>query len=165
MGYVVVAKDEVVWHTHKHMFNHGGQFTNFPGRTYVNGKIDYVDMVGANDFSVHDVNAMLEELGYAKDKVIYYHFRVPEGDLDSSLKALCYNNDILSLLRYIHKHKIIDIYNEHGKTMLNTNFRSSGNNAIVIREFSESDCEYTESEENTPYSRHTYNDQQSIGMD
>ncbi|KAL8201597.1 hypothetical protein R6Q57_010799 [Mikania cordata] len=102
-------------------FNHGGKFTNFPCRTYVYGKIDYVDMVGRGEFSVQNVNAMMEELGYAKDEVIYYHFRVSDGDLDFDLKPLSNRNDVLNLLRYIHKHKIIDVYTKHEDTRVKNN--------------------------------------------
>ncbi|CAI9265245.1 unnamed protein product [Lactuca saligna] len=48
---------------------HGGEFTKFPGRKYIKGKQTYIDLLDMDTFSVHDIDEMMEQLGYV-DEVI-----------------------------------------------------------------------------------------------
>nr|KAJ0200449.1 hypothetical protein LSAT_V11C600329540 [Lactuca sativa] len=67
--------------------HHGGQFTKFPGRKYINGKQNYVDLLDIDTFSIHDIDEMMEELGHidSDQTLLYYHFLRPFGDLDFGL--------------------------------------------------------------------------------
>lgn len=48
-----------------------------------------MDLIDNDLFSVHDIDDMMEELGYVEEgKVMYYHFKRPLGDLDFGLFAL-----------------------------------------------------------------------------
>ncbi|XP_021999683.2 uncharacterized protein LOC110897130 [Helianthus annuus] len=99
-------------------FHHGGEFTKNHRRTYVKGEVMYVDRVDGDTFSVHEVDQMILELGYQKEQTICYHFRVPEGDMDSGLQALVNDDDVRKLLQYVDLTRIIEIYIEHYATQL-----------------------------------------------
>ena len=44
--------------------NHGGYFTKFPGRRYIKGKHNFVDLIDTEKFSIHELDAIMLELGY-----------------------------------------------------------------------------------------------------
>ncbi|CAI9287775.1 unnamed protein product [Lactuca saligna] len=74
--------------------HHGGEFTSFPGRKYICGKQTFVDLLDIDTFSVHDIDKMIEDLGYTSvGKPLYYHFQRPFGDLDFGLFALASKGD------------------------------------------------------------------------
>ncbi|KAL8244114.1 hypothetical protein R6Q59_010372 [Mikania micrantha] len=52
-------------------FNHGGIFRKVPGRKYVSGKVNYIDKADSDNFSMHELNEMIQELGYTKDVFMY----------------------------------------------------------------------------------------------
>ena len=62
--------------------NHGGYFTKFPGRRYIRGKHNFVDLIDTEKFSVHELDAIMLELGYPEDSQMYYHYLTPGSDLD-----------------------------------------------------------------------------------
>nr|KAJ0217201.1 hypothetical protein LSAT_V11C300120200 [Lactuca sativa] len=110
------------------MFNiklhHGGNFMKLPNTKYVKGEVRYIDLVDIDEFSVHELDAMMLELGYSVPPVIYYHFRIPHEDLDFGLRALGNDNNVLNLAQYIGDNKVIEVYTEHGQTNLLTYFMS-----------------------------------------
>ncbi|MFS7953137.1 hypothetical protein Hanom_Chr07g00615071 [Helianthus anomalus] len=100
---------------------HGGYIQNYPGRRYVHGKMNYVDMIDGDEFS--------------GDDVVYYHFRIPGQNLDNGLRALGTNQDVLNMCQYIDKVKVIDVYVKHWVTRLSTYFQSpNGGSNVVIEE-------------------------------
>ncbi|CAI9275866.1 unnamed protein product [Lactuca saligna] len=102
---------------------HGGEFTKFPGRKYIKGKQTYIDLLDMDTFSVHDIDEMMEQLGYVDEGIpLYYHFKQPFSDLDFELFALGSDHDVRHLGTFISKHKLIEVYIEHGKTQLHTLF-------------------------------------------
>jgi len=112
---------------------HGGQFKGFPGRRYTNAIIDHVDYVDADHFSVHEINDIVGELGHEKE-LMYYHFKVPEDDLDSGLRPLGNDSDVISLLKYVQNLNLIEVYIEHWVTRVNIHFMSPDSNRVVITE-------------------------------
>ncbi|KAL4555657.1 hypothetical protein LXL04_038284 [Taraxacum kok-saghyz] len=104
--------------------HHGGKFTKFPGRTYIDGKMDYVNFIDMDEFSVHELDYMMQQLGYEVPPVIYYHFQIPNGDFDFGLRALGNDLDVLTLGKFIEDNKVIHVYTEHGETRLLTYFMS-----------------------------------------
>ena len=61
--------------------HHGGQFTKFPGRKYIKGKQNYVDLLDIDTFSIHDIDEIMEELGHIdsdETPVSYTHLRAHE---------------------------------------------------------------------------------------
>ncbi|CAI9281867.1 unnamed protein product [Lactuca saligna] len=85
--------------------HHGGNFTKLPNMKYVKGEVRYIDLVDIDEFSVHELDGMMLELGYFVPPVIYYHFRIPYEDLDFDLRALGNANDVLNLAKYIGDNK------------------------------------------------------------
>ncbi|CAI9265893.1 unnamed protein product [Lactuca saligna] len=119
--------------------HHGGQFTKFPGRKYIKGKQNYVDLLDIDTFSIHDIDEMMEELGHidSDETLLYYHFLRPFGDLDFGLFALGSDQDVHHLGTYVANHKVIDVYIEHGKTNLHTYSMSPNPSKVKIVEIKE----------------------------
>ncbi|CAI9281018.1 unnamed protein product [Lactuca saligna] len=89
--------------------HHGGEFTSFPGRKYIRGKQTFVDLLDIDTFSVHDIDEIMEDLGYALiGKPHYYHFQRPLGDLDFGLFALASDEDVRYLGSFVAKHKLTE---------------------------------------------------------
>ncbi|KAK9050240.1 hypothetical protein SSX86_030792 [Deinandra increscens subsp. villosa] len=96
--------------------HHGGNFSKFPGRCYQGGKIDHVDMIDIDKFSVHDMDTVMLRLGYKEAEPIYYHFLEPGKDLDYGLQPLSCDTDVLKLNKYVPPHTLICVYTEHGRS-------------------------------------------------
>ncbi|CAI9301668.1 unnamed protein product [Lactuca saligna] len=114
-------------------------FTKFPGRKYIKGKQNYVDLLDIDTFSIHDIDEMMEELGHidSDETLLYYHFLRPFGDLDFGLFALGSDQDVHHLGTYVANHKVIDVYIEHGKTNLHTYSMSPNPSKVKIVEIKE----------------------------
>ncbi|CAI9295555.1 unnamed protein product [Lactuca saligna] len=120
--------------------HHGGNFTKLPNTKYVKGEMRYIDLVDIDEFSVHELDAMMLELGYSVPPVIYYYFRIPHEDLDFGLRDLGNDNDVLNLAQYIGDNKVIKVYTEHGQTNLLTYFMSpKGKQKVIIKELCDGD--------------------------
>ncbi|CAI9289984.1 unnamed protein product [Lactuca saligna] len=115
--------------------HHGGMFTKYPGRRYVGGSIDYIDYVDMDVFSVHELDDMMKEIGYINGEPIYYHFLIPEIEIDYGLLPLGNDSDVLLLSKHVANHKEIMVYTEHGTTRLHTYFMSP--NKVVLEEINE----------------------------
>ena len=100
--------------------NHGGHFTYYPGpkrtrtprRVYKGGDADWFDDVDADGFSVIEVSGMLKELGYVNPKMKVY-FKRPTDDLDKGLEPLFKDVDVLDMMTYVHKFKLMEVFVEH----------------------------------------------------
>ncbi|GKB02670.1 transposase, MuDR [Tanacetum coccineum] len=100
--------------------NHGGGFsyvygpkrTRAPRRVYKGRNADWFDDVNADGFSVIEVSGMLKELGYENPniKILY---KKPTSDLDKGLEPLSKDIDVLELLSYVNKFKLIELFIEH----------------------------------------------------
>ncbi|CAI9290722.1 unnamed protein product [Lactuca saligna] len=79
--------------------------------------------------------------------VIYYHFRIPNGDFQFGLRALGNDQDVVNLSKYIAHKKLIEVYTEHGKKNLLTYFMSlNAKGNVVIEELTENDDQGAEVE-------------------
>ncbi|XP_022008109.1 uncharacterized protein LOC110907434 [Helianthus annuus] len=95
--------------------HHGGRLTQPPGRMYVGGKIDHVDLIDIDKFSVHEVDLMLDILGYnGRVEPMCYMFLHPKKNLDQGLEHLSCDKDCLNLGTHVEEHKIINVYISHG---------------------------------------------------
>ncbi|GJT19244.1 hypothetical protein Tco_0877950 [Tanacetum coccineum] len=78
--------------------HHAGKFKYVEDkRKYVNGLVAYVDWCDIDKFSVHELNGVMEKLGYVNDDPIYYHYMIPGTDLQMGLRALGNDLDVLGL--------------------------------------------------------------------
>ena len=75
--------------------HYGGSFTGSPGRRYINGYSKIVDELDSDEFSVHEIDAIVEDLGNDGHKIMFYHFLKPDYDLDSGLQPLGNDQDVL----------------------------------------------------------------------
>nr|GEU94297.1 hypothetical protein [Tanacetum cinerariifolium] len=55
---------------------------------------------------------------------MYYHFKIPNNNLDYGLQALENDADVMNLVRYIDKYKLNKFYIEHEYTVLETYLKS-----------------------------------------
>lgn len=79
---------------------------------------DYADLLDIDTFSVHDIDDMMEQLGYVDEGIpLYYHFKKnPLSDMDFGLFSLGIDQDVCHLGSYVYKHKLFEVYIEHGST-------------------------------------------------
>ncbi|CAI9304374.1 unnamed protein product [Lactuca saligna] len=134
--------------------HHYGKFTKLLDIKYIRDEVGYADYVDINEFYVHELDVIMLELGYpdlrmnevnvSNSPVIYYHFKIPNGEFQFSLRALRNDQDVINLSKYIPHNKLIEIYTEHGKTNLLTYFMSpNAKGKVVIEELPEYDVQET----------------------
>lgn len=100
--------------------NHGVFFTYYPGpkrtrsprRVYKGGNADWFDEVDADVFSIIEVKYMLKELGYVSPG-INCHYKNPTSDLDKGCAPLKEDSDVLDMIKYVSKFKLIELCVEH----------------------------------------------------
>ncbi|CAI9259174.1 unnamed protein product [Lactuca saligna] len=115
--------------------HHGGKFTKFPGVKYIEGVVAYIDVIDIEEFSVHEMDSIMLDLGYVVPPVIYYHFCLPNEGLDFRLRALGNDDDVRNLSKYVSENKVIKVYTENGETTLVTYFMSpNGPRRVIIEE-------------------------------
>nr|KAJ0191861.1 hypothetical protein LSAT_V11C800403850 [Lactuca sativa] len=59
---------------------------------------------------------MVRELGYKGVQTLYYHFCIPKFPLDYGLLPLGNDQDVLKLVSYVPKHRLVKVYIEIGQT-------------------------------------------------
>ncbi|MFS7992936.1 hypothetical protein Hanom_Chr12g01088161 [Helianthus anomalus] len=50
---------------------HGGEFSEYPEREYINGKINYVDNVNTKELHFDVLDQITKEIGYSNDDVFF----------------------------------------------------------------------------------------------
>ncbi|CAI9286315.1 unnamed protein product [Lactuca saligna] len=105
--------------------NHKGWFTNTVlGRSYTKGLVDHFDFVDMDVFLVHELDDMMAVLGYDDGGIMFYHFMIPETELDSGFYPFGNDQEVIHLARYVPNHKDINVSFEHGKTRIVPYFKS-----------------------------------------
>nr|KAJ0194242.1 hypothetical protein LSAT_V11C800412850 [Lactuca sativa] len=102
--------------------SHAHPYTKYPDVHYIDGTVNYVDMVDIDEFSVHELDAIMKGFRYGVPPVIYYHFLVPGGDFHFNHRPLGNYEDVANFSQYISEHKVMKVYTEHGETRLLTYF-------------------------------------------
>ena len=94
--------------------NHGGAFTSPPKVRYKGGKVNWIDTIDSERFSVVEVATMMEELGYENGSSgMDFFYKLPNSDLDNGLRKLETDKDALELMSHVSKYKVIDLYVDH----------------------------------------------------
>ena len=62
--------------------HHGGIFTSSPSGKYVNGKVQLVDFVDSEQFTIEVVHNIVMLLKYDPTRIMFYHYREPKKNLD-----------------------------------------------------------------------------------
>nr|GEY11152.1 hypothetical protein [Tanacetum cinerariifolium] len=105
--------------------HHGGKFISYPGRMYVSGRVDIFDMVNINLFTVVALNMMVLKLGYTgESEPMFYNYLRPLTSLDVVLYALACEKDVRCLATLVRSFKLIEVYIEHGVTVLDSYLRA-----------------------------------------
>nr|GEW01993.1 hypothetical protein [Tanacetum cinerariifolium] len=116
--------------------NHqSGNFTSPPGRIYHWAEIEWFDLDDSETFLINGYDAMLKDLGIKDGSILFSCFRIPRKSLDEGLVPLMSNQDVLSLLQYVHIYKEIKVYIK--KKMMEV-VLSTGK-GVVIKEVMEDD--------------------------
>nr|GFB28389.1 hypothetical protein [Tanacetum cinerariifolium] len=92
--------------------HHSGNFTSPPGKIYHCATIEWSDLDDSETFFINENDAMLEDLCIKDGSILFSRFRIPEKSLDEGLVPLMSNQDVLSLLQYVHIYKEIEVYVE-----------------------------------------------------
>ncbi|GKB00877.1 hypothetical protein Tco_0828921, partial [Tanacetum coccineum] len=70
-----------------------------------------------DQFFVHEIDSMLEDLGQDGHRVMFYHFLKPGCDLDNGLEPLACDKDVVLLGNYATQGlKLVKVFVEHEKT-------------------------------------------------
>ncbi|GJS87545.1 mutator type transposase [Tanacetum coccineum] len=77
--------------------NHGGTFTPPPMTRYKGGKVNWVDDIDSDTFSIVEVTSMLQELGYENPCMAYY-YKKPNLELENGLVELVVDKDVYEML-------------------------------------------------------------------
>ncbi|GJV92209.1 5'-nucleotidase domain-containing protein 4 [Tanacetum coccineum] len=95
----------------------GGRFTKLPRRKYVDGEVTFMDLIDIDQCKIDILyTVMYQSLGY--EEKLFYHYKIPLKGLDIRLRLLVSDSDIAEMLQHAHKHKIIYVYVEHDKSVV-----------------------------------------------
>ncbi|GKA79427.1 hypothetical protein Tco_0786023 [Tanacetum coccineum] len=122
--------------------HHGGRFTNLPRRKYVDGEVAFVDLIDINQCKIDILDTvMYQSLDY--EEKMFYHYKILLKGLDIGLRLLASDTDIDKILKYVHKHKIIYVYVEHDKSVVDhaLNVDEVGPSKILRRQNSDGEDE------------------------
>ncbi|KAL4567999.1 hypothetical protein LXL04_023598 [Taraxacum kok-saghyz] len=67
-------------------------------------------------FSVHDINEMVRDIGYLTETPLFYQYCKPNIYLDYELMPLGKDQDVLTMMAYIPRHREISVYIATGET-------------------------------------------------
>nr|GEW85196.1 hypothetical protein [Tanacetum cinerariifolium] len=105
--------------------HHGGRFQRYPGRMYVGGRVDIFDMVYIDLFTVIAMYMMVLKLGYTSEsEPMFYNYLISLISLDEGLYALACEEDVRFLATLVRSFKLIEVYIEHGVTVLDSYLRA-----------------------------------------
>nr|GEV48284.1 hypothetical protein [Tanacetum cinerariifolium] len=117
---------------------YAGCFTKSLDSKYVHGDFDFLDYIDIDEFSVHDVNEMVNKLGFSGRNIVYYSFLKPDMNLDTGLYALGNDDDVRIMSEYIRLgYKMIEVYIEHDKTTVFTYIEAAYNTPLKNGESSQ----------------------------
>ncbi|GJT35535.1 heat stress transcription factor B-4-like protein [Tanacetum coccineum] len=92
---------------------------------YVSGRVDIFDMVDIDLFTVVALNMMVLKLGYTgESEPMFYNYLRPLTSLDEGLYALACEEDVRCLATLVRSFKLIEVYIEHGVTVLDSYLRA-----------------------------------------
>nr|KAJ0211156.1 hypothetical protein LSAT_V11C400183650 [Lactuca sativa] len=83
-------------------------------------------------YSVHELDDMVRELRYKTEQTLYYHLCIPEYPLEYGLMTLGNDQDVLKMVSYVPKHRLIRVYIETGQTRVASYYKSPSK--VVIEE-------------------------------
>ncbi|GKA18086.1 hypothetical protein Tco_0697923 [Tanacetum coccineum] len=92
---------------------------------YVSGCVDIFDMVDIDLFTAIALNMMVLKLGYTGEfELMFYNYLRPLTSLGEGLYALACEEDVRCLATLVRSFKLIEVYIEHGVTILDSYLRA-----------------------------------------
>ncbi|GKB89481.1 hypothetical protein Tco_0961753, partial [Tanacetum coccineum] len=92
---------------------------------YVNGRVDIFDMVDIDLFTIVALNMMVLKLGYTgESEPMFYNYLRPLTSLDEGLYDFVCEEDVRFLSTLVRSFKLIEVYIEHGVTVLDSYLRA-----------------------------------------
>ncbi|GJY23876.1 mutator type transposase [Tanacetum coccineum] len=133
---------------------HGGTFTPTPNRRYFGGKVQYIDLLDIEQFTITIIHSIVKMLKYDTRDIMYYHFKIPDKNLDWGLRALASDDDIVYLSKFVKDNKVIEVYIEHGETTVESYYMPTFTEKLQLKELNNND-EVVELDEELPIVPHT----------
>ncbi|GJW10757.1 O-fucosyltransferase family protein [Tanacetum coccineum] len=133
---------------------HGGTFTPTPNRRYFRGKVKYIDLLDIEQFTITIIHSIVKMLKYDTRDIMYYHFKIPDKNLDWGLRALVSDDDIVYLSKFVKDNKVIEVYIEHGETIVESYYMPTFTEKLQLKELNNND-EVVELDEELPIVPHT----------
>ncbi|GJX69435.1 hypothetical protein Tco_0305162 [Tanacetum coccineum] len=92
---------------------------------YISGRVDIFDMVDIDLFIVIALNMMVLKLGYTGEfEPMFYNYLRQLTNLDKWLYALACKEDVHFLATLVRSFKLVEVYIEHGVTILDSYLRA-----------------------------------------
>ena len=113
---------------------HGGTFTPSPNRRYFGGKVQYIDLLDIEQFTIDIIHSIVKMLKYDPREIMYYHFKIPDKNLDWGLRALACDDDIVNLAQYVKDNKVIEVFIEHGETTVESYYMPTFKEKVQLKE-------------------------------
>lgn len=94
--------------------------TRFSRMIYVQDLESEKFNVDIGEFSIHELDAWMQNLGYDDGYLIYYHLLIHGVNLYFGLRALDNDSCVLRLSKYMTNNKLIYVLTEHDVTKFST---------------------------------------------
>ncbi|GJR30373.1 hypothetical protein Tco_1106605 [Tanacetum coccineum] len=91
---------------------------------YVRGKLNYVDNINVDLFSVDELHMFLQDLGYDPKQLMFYHYKLPNKSLDYGLRPLSCDADVVSLINLVENCKVVEVFIEYWLTSVDHQYLS-----------------------------------------
>ncbi|GJW34621.1 hypothetical protein Tco_0057541 [Tanacetum coccineum] len=118
--------------------NHDGAFTKPPKIGYEGSKVNWINNIDSDAFSVNEVSDMMKKIVYDNVAMEFY-FKESNTELDKGIRKLATDSDVLEMLKFVSKYKVIDLYVDHSVCKEPVNVDHSISKAIILYEPSNSD--------------------------
>ncbi|GKA13361.1 hypothetical protein Tco_0693007 [Tanacetum coccineum] len=111
--------------------NHGGAFTKPPKIRYNGSKVNWIDNIDSDAYSVNEVSDMMKNIGYDNVGMEFY-FKERKTKLDKGLRKLATDSDVMEMLKFVSMYKVIDLYVDHSVCKEPMNVDHSVCKAIIL---------------------------------
>ena len=117
--------------------------------SYENGEVDYVDTCNAECKSIHELNNMVQKVGYPNVAILYYYLE-PIVDMRTGLRELSTDTYVRASCDWAYNFKVMEVYCHHLTVIeieeLNNNLiiespnEGKNKSGVVIEELDEQEC-------------------------
>ncbi|GKC97850.1 hypothetical protein Tco_1168125 [Tanacetum coccineum] len=103
-------------------------------RRYGYANIDYIDLIDYDQFSINELDRILEELGYTGGRILFTHFKIHGHTLGDGLVPLRADEDVLTFMNYVPRFREIKVYIESRVSLVEKDMmevRNQGKGAAI----------------------------------